>query len=98
MKGNINNAISLAAYPRWNLTNITYQFYSGPNLPTFYTTAPNTQTHYTDDNATPLADATIYDPAGFKPAEQAVATVAFTWISTFVNLTFTPEAAGQNAT
>ena len=92
MKGNLANAVTLAAFPKWTVTNLTYSFYT--TLPGFYTGA---NIPY-PTAAGPQLYSTVFNSAGLDAAEQAVVVGGLNGISTFTPLTFTPAGNSHTST
>jgi serralysin len=93
MMGNIDTAITLAAFPKWTVTNLTYSFYTG-TLPTYY----NGVTIPFPTAAGNLLYSTVFDSAGLNAAEQAVVVGGLDGVSTFTPLTFTPAGNSHTST
>jgi Ca2+-binding RTX toxin-like protein len=92
MKGSLDTAITLAAFPKWTVTNLTYSFYT--TLPAYYN-GVHIPTPTAAGNPFYLA---VFDSAGLNAAEQGVVVGGLTGVSTFTPLTFTSAGNSHTST
>ena len=92
--GKLSNATSLGIYDTWVGTQLTYSFYT--SLPTYYAGRTVTVGQGTPEVFRLYSN--IFDSTGFSVQQRAVVADVFEKVSTFINLTFSEVAEGEEST